>query len=134
MREQERIASRNRRRRMLANPLKRHEHNERGALWRAEHPHRVKLFKHEQRHMKAERTMRRYARKRCATPAWADQRKIETIYAIADYLTLTTRIEHQVDHFYPVMGATSCGLHVPENMRVITAKENQRKGNRTPSV
>jgi len=81
---------------------------------------------------KRNQNMKRYARKLHATPSWADQRKIETIYAIAEFLTRKTGVEHQVDHYYPLMGRTSCGLHVPENMRVITAKANQAKGNREP--
>jgi hypothetical protein len=63
-------------------------------------------------------------------PTWADQRKIETIYAIADFLTDRTGIDHQVDHVYPLKGKTMCGLHTHHNMRVITALDNQRKGNR----
>lgn len=63
-------------------------------------------------------------------PVWSDQQKIETIYAIADFLTEQTGIEHQVDHVYPLKGKTVCGLHVHDNMRVITALANQRKGNR----
>ena len=63
-------------------------------------------------------------------PAWADQRKIETIYAIADFLTEKTGIVYQVDHVYPLKGKTMCGLHTHHNMRVITALANQKKGNR----
>jgi len=79
------------------------------------------------------RNMKRYARKVHATPAWADQRKIETIYAIADFLTRRTGVLHQVDHYYPIMGKTSCGLHTEANLRVIPAKANQAKGNREPT-
>lgn len=78
------------------------------------------------------RNMKRYARKVHATPAWADQRKIETIYAIADFLTRRTGVQHQVDHYYPIMGKNSCGLHTESNLRVIPASDNQSKGNRDP--
>ena len=67
-------------------------------------------------------------------PAWADRRKIETIYAIADFLTARTGIEHEVDHVFPLKGKMSCGLHVETNLRVVTALENQRKGNRGDST
>jgi hypothetical protein len=124
--------SRKAKRRELSDPIKRKAHVERAKKWRHDNPEKARLFKHEQKPLKAQRVMKRYARKVHATPAWADQRKIETIYAIADFLTRHTGIEHQVDHYYPIMGKTSCGLHVPENMRVITAAANQAKGNRAP--
>jgi hypothetical protein len=132
VREANRIASRERKRVVLADPVKRQEHNARGAQWRRDNPEGVKLFKHESRAAKAQRAMRRYASKVHATPAWADKEKIETIYAIAALLTERTGVEHQVDHFYPIRGRRACGLHVPENMRVITAAANQSKGNREP--
>jgi hypothetical protein len=132
VREAERIGSRDRKRVVLADPVKRQEHNARAAKWRRDNPEGVKLFKHESRAAKAERTMRRYARNAQATPAWADRNKIACIYAIAALLTERTGIEHQVDHYYPIKGRRSCGLHVHQNMRVITAAANQSKGNREP--
>lgn len=85
---------------------------------------------------KRSRDMVRYARrsKHIGAPAWADHRKIETIYAIATFLTKHTGVEYQVDHVYPLFGKTSCGLHVHENLRVITAAANQAKGNRVAIV
>jgi hypothetical protein len=92
---------------------------------------RVTAYTKEKPEKKRANQMRRYARKKRGTVAWADQRKIETIYAIADLLTHKTGISYQVDHFYPIMGKNSCGLHVHENLRVITAQANQHKGNRS---
>jgi hypothetical protein len=94
------------------------------------HIARVIAYQKAKPEKKRNQNMKRYARKVNATPAWADQRKIETIYAIADFLTRHTDIEYQVDHIFPIMGKAACGLHVPENMRVITALANQQKGNR----
>lgn len=128
--EKNREWSREQKRRELSDPTKRKEHVERAKKWRHANPDKVKLFKHMQKPLRAQRTMKRYARKVNATPAWADQRKIETIYAIANFLTQRTGVRYQVDHVYPIMGKTSCGLHVPENMRVVTATANQQKGNR----
>jgi hypothetical protein len=83
---------------------------------------------------KRNRDMQRYMRrkKRNGCPPWADQKKIEAVYAIADFLTRKTGVPHEVDHYYPLMHPLMCGLHVHWNMRVITAEANQRKGNRLP--
>lgn len=67
-----------------------------------------------------------------ATPPWLspDQRReIRALYLKARQLTKDTGIPHEVDHIEPVQGRTSCGLHVPWNMRVITKDENRRKSN-----
>jgi hypothetical protein len=42
----------------------------------------------------------------------------------------TTGIAYQVDHIIPLQSKYVCGLHNEFNLRVITAKENNIKGNR----
>ena len=63
---------------------------------------------------------------------WADLAKIQTIYERAAMLTRLTGVDHHVDHYYPLLGDTVSGLHVPENLAVIPAIENARKGNKHP--
>ena len=68
-----------------------------------------------------------------ATPSWLtdQQRKeIKDIYAMRDMMVGETGEQHHVDHIVPLRGKNVCGLHVPHNLRVITAQENLMKGNR----
>ncbi len=75
----------------------------------------------------------RRARLLCATPPWADLEAIERIYAEAIYLTETTGVAHEVDHYFPLKGKTCCGLHIAENLRVVPATVNRKKGCSVPT-
>jgi hypothetical protein len=79
------------------------------------------------RSKRAEVWMRYYTAKRM--PAWADRDAIEAVYRQAREMTLATGILHHVDHIIPLQGKTVCGLHVAENLQVLTAEENARKRN-----
>ena len=79
---------------------------------------------------KAAHCAKRHAAKLRATPPWADLAAIERVYALAAEMTRQTGELHHVDHIAPLQGDIVCGLHVAENLRVITALENIRKHNR----
>lgn len=64
------------------------------------------------------------------TPAWADVKAIDGIYAESRRLSAETGIRHSVDHIIPLCGRTVTGLHVETNLRIITLEQNIRKGNR----
>ena len=64
-----------------------------------------------------------------ATPKWADPDKIALVYAEARKLNLTSGIKWHVDHVIPLVGKTVSGLHVAENLRIVTASVNLRKSN-----
>ena len=70
--------------------------------------------------------VRRRATQLNATPKWLtknDKEKIRKIYAKCPK-------GYHVDHIIPLRGKSVCGLHVPNNLRIITAHKNQSKGNR----
>ena len=65
-----------------------------------------------------------------ATPKWADARAIQEVYDEACRIEKETGIRQHVDHIIPLRGKNVCGLHIAENLQVISATENIRKGNK----
>jgi len=68
-----------------------------------------------------------------ATPAWLtklEHEQITEFYTCAQMFKLYTGQDYHVDHIVPLQGKNVCGLHVPWNLRVIPAKENQSKSNK----
>lgn len=59
-----------------------------------------------------------------ATPPWANLKAIKEIYREARSKGLT------VDHVIPLRGAMVCGLHVENNLQLLTQAENDSKGNK----
>jgi hypothetical protein len=62
-----------------------------------------------------------------ATPLWASRDSIKQIYTEADFLTKVTNIKYEVDHIIPLQGKNVCGLHVQNNLRIISMTENRKK-------
>lgn len=65
-----------------------------------------------------------------ATPSWVNKSKLYEIYKNRLDISNETGIVHHVDHIYPVRGEFVCGLHVPENLQIISAAENMKKSNK----
>lgn len=103
-------------------------------LWCKNNPEKRRLIasaweKRNKDYMNA-KTARRYARKNKATLKSVTIKDIVPIYKKARLLTEKTGVQYHVDHIVPLFGETVCGLHVPWNLKIITAKENQIKSNK----
>ena len=67
------------------------------------------------------------------TPSWLtldDKWFMEEVYHLAQLRTKMLGFEWHVDHIIPIKATNVSGLHVPNNLRVIPAKENLSKNNK----
>lgn len=81
------------------------------------------------KHVNAANNAARRASKQKATPKWANKKLILEFYKLARLLSSQTGIKYHVDHVIPLIHNLVCGLHVENNLRVITAVENIKKKN-----
>jgi hypothetical protein len=95
---------------------------------------KARQYYHENKHKCAARanakSAARRAAKRKATPEWANIDKIREIYKESSRKTLETGIQYHVDHVIPLNNPLVCGLHVHENLQVITERKNLTKSNK----
>lgn len=90
--------------------------------WQARNPEKVLAIKSTRR-----------ARELNAAPKWlTEQDKLEMRqkYLLAKIHESVTGMKWHVDHIVPLKGKKVCGLHVPWNLQVIPATENNRKNNK----
>lgn len=81
----------------------------------------------------AAKTAKRRATKFERTPKWLTTDQLSTIDAIYEQcveINKLTGIVHHVDHIVPLNGKNVSGLHVPWNLRIVTAKVNLSKSNK----
>jgi 5-methylcytosine-specific restriction endonuclease McrA len=62
-------------------------------------------------------------------PSWANKAEILKIYTEAVLLEHKTGIKHEVDHIIPLNGDDVSGLHVENNLQILTREENLSKYN-----
>lgn len=100
------------------------EWNKRNPMYQHEH------YKANKAQYVANRARRRAAQSQ-ATPKWLsniNKAQILEHYEIAKAKEVQTGVNYHVDHIVPIHNPEVCGLHVPWNLRVITATENLSKG------
>jgi len=127
------------------------EWNRRAMAWRVANPDKIKQigkkFRDENReHRNAHKrnwvqankghvnayNVKRHAAKLQRTPTWLsefDKLKIQCLYQLAAMRNLESGSSWHVDHIIPLQGKKVSGLHVPNNLRVIPAVDNNRKYN-----
>lgn len=125
--------------------------NQKAVAWRAANPAKAKLiykkFREENREQRnahkrswvqANRggvnayNVKRHTEKLKRTPAWLtdfDLDRIKCLYQLAAMRSRESDQRWHVDHIIPLQGEFVSGLHVPSNLRVIPAVENNRKYN-----
>lgn len=72
---------------------------------------------------------RRAAELRRATPPWASQLDIDSVWNESDRISKESGVRQAVDHIVPLNHPIVCGLNVPWNLRVIPYIDNQNKSN-----
>lgn len=105
-------------------------HAERSRAYRAKYPDKATAAKLNSQRKRPDyyRALYRFhcVKRRCEilrrTPAWADLQAIAEIYRACP-------AGMHVDHIVPLRGSAVSGLHVPENLQIIPARENLRKSN-----
>ena len=101
---------------------------ERLKQYRAAEPDRFKQYdqtKYERHYAKiVQRVRLREEALKQRIPTWANREAIDAIYAEARRMNMT------VDHIVPLRGKTVSGLHVENNLQLLSREENARKGNR----
>ncbi len=87
--------------------------------WREAHPAEVKA-----------RVIARRSKIKNQTPKWADFKYMNLFYKIAKLEQERTGKEVHVDHIYPLTSDWVCGFHCEDNLQLLFAEDNIRKGNR----
>lgn len=90
---------------------------------------KTQLYYQENKDKFCARSAHRRASKLQATPSWADQETIDSLYQLATIFN-RTGINLHVDHIVPLNSNKVCGLHCESNLQLLSSHDNISKGNR----
>lgn len=114
--------------------VNRHKVNEAAAKWRRANPSKrrnaVAAWKKENYARVLYLNAKRQASKLQRTVSWSNPQKIAEKYEEAVRLSKETGTPHHVDHIIPLQGELVSGLHVENNLQILTAIDNMTKGNK----
>jgi hypothetical protein len=117
-----------------------HENKEKAAIqnktWRENNKEEFDIYCKEWRQTNRDKLAKNSAAYRSqkiqATPSWADLGAIQQVYTEAQRLSDKTGVKHTVDHYYPLVSDVMCGLHVENNLQILTLSKNSSKRNTIP--
>ena len=98
--------------------------------WNAD---RKKAYRSQHKHLTNANASKRRAALLQRIPIWQtefDDLKIKCIYSVAAMLTKVNNEPWTVDHIIPLQGKIVSGLHVPSNLQLMRARENEAKRNK----
>lgn len=90
---------------------------------------KVRRHRRNNPHLFAASQAKRRSKRLSATPSWTDNAAINEVYKQSKFMTISTGVQHAVDHIVPLVNDAVCGLHVHYNLCVTTFSENCRKSN-----
>lgn len=98
---------------------------------------KAKSYRDENRHKYVRLCRERRIKIKGATPSWLNEeqkRQIDNIYRECAMLNSKDKASNHVDHIIPINSDYVCGLHVPWNLQILSAKDNVQKSNRVIDV
>jgi len=94
---------------------------------------RKRVYRSTTKHLTNASASKRRAALLQRVPIWQtefDELKIKCIYSVAAMLSKVNNEPWTVDHIIPLQGKIVSGLHVPSNLQLMRARENEAKRNK----
>jgi hypothetical protein len=114
-------------------------------LWQLDNPEKVAEYKQRSKLTRPDTVKAEYERNKAAyfaraamrrtlvkqaVPKWASGEELVECYEVLRYFNSIYPNHYHLDHIVPIKSKLVCGLHTPDNLRLVTAKENLSKNNR----
>ena len=125
---------------MLAHSKKQYQDNaaeriEKQKRWAEANPEKTRTYKDAWKKANPGTVNEHATRRRLSvvqqTPAWTDTEQTRAYYDVCAFFNgVSGYTKYHVDHIIPLRGKRVSGLHVHTNLRIIPARENERKNNR----